>query len=193
MGFSPSEKHSTTTSIFSNIVDAATGSFSQGLTVSGTAVGLGEQQKLIVLREEQASGVASGTFTLGAFRTRAINTIVVDETGDVSLSSNQFTLPAGTYKIASKAHFFATGQTISRLQNITDASTTLLGVNGHNTVAANADGGISHVDGQFTITASKTFELQQRSLNTKTSNGFGTAHSFGVNEVYVHIELLKMV
>jgi len=193
MGFSPSEKHATTTSILSNIVDAATGSFSQGLTVSGTAVGLGEQQKLIVLREEQASGVASGTFSSGDWRTRVINTIVVDETGNVSLSSNRFTLPAGTYRITSKAHFFGVSQNISRLQNITDATTTLLGLNAHNTVPANADGGTSHVDGQFTITASKDFEIQQRCLSTKTVNGFGTAHSLGVNEVYIHVELLKMV
>jgi hypothetical protein len=38
MGFSPSNKHGTTTSIFSNIVDAATGSFVDSLTVSGVAV-----------------------------------------------------------------------------------------------------------------------------------------------------------
>lgn len=38
MGFSPSNKHGTTTSIFSNIVDAETGSFVSSLTVSGVPV-----------------------------------------------------------------------------------------------------------------------------------------------------------
>jgi len=191
MGFSPSEKHQTTTSILSNIVDATSGTFTQGLTVSGTAVGLGEQ--LIVIREEQASGVSSGTFTSGAFRTRAVNTIAVDETGQVSLSSNQFTLPAGTYRISAKAEFFGSAANILRLQNITDAETTLLGLNDHCTVAANSDGHACHLDGLFAITASKTFELQQRCGLTQTTNGFGVSHSFGVNEVFVHIELLKIV
>lgn len=191
MGFSPSEKHSTTTSILSNIVDATTGTFTQGLTISGTAVGLGEQ--LIVLREEQTSGTQSGTFTSGAFRTRAVNTIAVDETGQVSLSSDQFTLPAGTYRVDAKAEFFASAANILRLQNITDAETTLVGLNDHSTAAANADGHACHLGGLFTITASKTFELQHRCGLTKTTNGFGVSHTFGINEVFVHIELLKIL
>jgi len=59
MGFSPSTKHTTTTSIFSNIVDADTGSFVTSLTVSGVSV-RGIQYSY--LREEQASGVNGGTF-----------------------------------------------------------------------------------------------------------------------------------
>ncbi len=36
MGFSPTDKHQTTSSTFSNIVDAATGSFTESLTISGS-------------------------------------------------------------------------------------------------------------------------------------------------------------
>ncbi len=41
MGFSPSTGHQVTTSIFSNIVDAATGSFVESLTISGVPVATG--------------------------------------------------------------------------------------------------------------------------------------------------------
>ncbi len=41
MGFSPSTKHKTTTSAFSNAVDAASGAFTESLTVSGVPVATG--------------------------------------------------------------------------------------------------------------------------------------------------------
>lgn len=194
MGFSPSNKHFTSTSIFSDIVDATSGSFTDSLTVSGVPVSLtaGQSQEYILLREEQDSGTQSGTFTSGAFRTRAVNTIAVDETGEVTLISDQFTLPAGTYRIQAKAEFFGAAATILRLQNITDVATTLAGLNDHCTVAANSDGHACHLDGQFTIAATKTFELQQRCGLTQTTNGFGVSHSFGINEVFVSIELIKI-
>ncbi len=192
-------QHRCTTTKATNGFGAATGHASVEvyasislLRVNPPFTTLPGQQKLIVIREEVASGVASGTFTSGDWRTRAVNTIAVDETGGVSISSDQFTLPAGTYRVSAKAEFFGSAANLLRLQNITDAETTLFGLNDHCTVAANSDGHACHLGGLFTITAAKTFELQQRCGLTQTSNGFGVAHSFGVNEVYVHMEFLKV-
>ncbi len=144
----------------------------------------------ILIRDEKSSGTAGGTFTLGDWRTRDLNTIVQDETGNVTLSSNQFTLPAGTYRFLAVAPARIVNVHKLRLQNTTDATTVEEGVN---TIAHVADSGTTNawVTREFTITASKTFELQHRSTATQATDGFGVATSFGV-EVYATIELVKV-
>lgn len=144
----------------------------------------------IHIREEQASGVAAGTFTGGAWRTRVLNTIVTDDTGKVTLSSNQFVLPAGTYSFQSEVPTRMVVGHQSRLQNITDATTIQIGTNAMQKVGDN-DVGHAHVEGQFTITASTTFELQHRCLTTRATDGFGVQNSWGT-EVYATIELRKV-
>ena len=48
---------------------------------------------------QRTSDTDVGTFTSGAYRTRALNVHAYDPDNIVSLSSNQFTLQAGTYII----------------------------------------------------------------------------------------------
>ena len=52
-----------------------------------------------IIAEQQSAGTEAGTFTSGAWRTRSLNTEITDPDGIVSLSSNGFTLQAGTYFI----------------------------------------------------------------------------------------------
>lgn len=187
MGFSPSTKHTTTTSIFSNIVDADTGSFVTSLTVSGVSV-RGIQYSY--LREEQASGVNGGTFTSGAYRTRVLNTKAVDEIG-ITLSSDQFTLPAGTYNIRARAPAIRCDRNKTKLRNITDSTDEIVGASSFSTTgsASKVD---SWVIGQFTITASKAFEIQHRCTTTQATNGFGAATTYGDIEVYAEVLLEKL-
>lgn len=150
------------------------------------------QQKYVLIRDEKSSGTHGGTFTNGDWRTRNLNTLTVDETGQVSLSSNQFTLSAGTYRFSASAPARIVGNHTCRLQNTTDASTVLVGE-----VCIAGTGGFtvthSRVEGQFTITASKTFELQHRCATTRATDGFGEAANFASTaEVYATIELLKV-
>ncbi len=191
MGFSPSTGHQVTTSIFSNIVDAATGSFTQGLTVSGTPVT--GRDLYICIQDEKADGTQGGTFSSGAARTRVLTTIVTDETGDVSLSSNQFTLSAGTYRIWAQAPAYRVTNGYAWLQNITDAS---LEVQGSNHYSNSSTGGVhthSFIAGQFTITATKTFEIQHICFATRSSEGFGNRSSAtGDPEIYTQVQLVKV-
>lgn len=143
----------------------------------------------ILLRDEKSSGTDAGTFTSGAWRTRVLNTISIDTTGTVSLSSNQFILVAGTYVIRAAAPAFAVNGHQIRLQNITDASTV---VTGSNAYARNASLDLTHafIHFRFTITATKTFEIQHQCQTTVSTNGFGPGLSFGT-EVYTIVELTK--
>lgn len=147
----------------------------------------------ILIRDEKAAGTAGGTFTAGAWRTRDLNTIVTDETGEVTLSSNAFTIPAGTYEVLAYAPALFVRVHRARLQNTTDGSTTLLGSNAFtpDDPVSNPDNR-SFVSGKFTITASKTFELQHRAEQTQATAGFGVGFDLGVVEVYTVVELIKV-
>lgn len=145
---------------------------------------------LYYIREETAEPNDGGTFTSGAWQTRTLNTEVTTEISGTSLSSNQFTLPAGTYFIQFHSPAYRVNTAQARLRNITDSTTDMLGArlyhNNSSFYGLRSSGG-----GLLTIGASKTFELQHRCQLTKTGDGFGA--QFGSNsgetnvwsEVYV--------
>lgn len=114
---------------------------------------------------------------------------MTDEIGS-TLSSNQFTLPAGTYYLEGMASTFACAGHKLKIRNITDSSDTLLGPG-----ADCSTGGIgipAHIAGCFTIAAQKTFELQHRCGTTRNTDGFGQAMSFGVNEIFADVRIWKV-
>jgi hypothetical protein len=143
----------------------------------------------IFLQDQKASGTAGGTFTELAWRTRDLNTKVIDETGLVTLSANQFVLPAGSYEIYVAAPAYSCSTNRVRLQNISDSSTVVQGPNRESSdVAGTAD----PLLGKFTITASKTFEIQHYCNVTQSTNGFGRAVGSGASEIYTTV-LLKRI
>lgn len=174
MGFDPNTKHKTTTTVLGPI------------EVGGD---------YILIRDEKSSGTQGGTFTSGAWQTRDLNTVKVDETGNVSLSSNQFTLPIGTYRIWVYAPAFFCNTHKARLRNITDSTT----VDEGTSAKSNDDSSASEttqesvIKTQFTITSAKTFEVQHQCQTTTATNGFGVATSFATdNEIYTVVELQKV-
>lgn len=152
---------------------------------------IGRRAEYICLRDEKTSGTNGGTFTSGAWRTRDLNTEAQDTGGNCSLASNQFTLDAGTYRIKAYAPSYQVGSHQTKLRNVTDAADVILGSTERNGTGQ-ATTTLSHVDGRFTITAQKTFELQHQCATTGTSTGFGFPASFGT-EVYSTVELWKEV
>lgn len=149
-------------------------------------------QGFIILQDQKASGTDGGTFTSAAWRTRDLNTEVVDTGNHCTLAANQFTLVAGTYRIQAGASGYAVGGHKLRLQNITDAATTLVGNNTVSTATGASTNNTAQLFGRFTIAASKTFELQHQCGTTKTTNGFGLAHSFAsTSEIYTTIIIEK--
>lgn len=152
--------------------------------------GVAGYREYIYITDTEASGTDSGTFTLGAWRTRILNTINEDETKQVTLSSNQFTLPAGKYEIFATAPAFRVHPHQARMQNITDAVTTLLGTSEHTSNTDNPNTR-SIIFGIFEITSSKTFEIQHQCTTTGATNGFGVAASF-TDEIYTTVQLWRI-
>lgn len=71
----------------------------------------------------------------------------------------------------------------TRLQNITDAATTIIGSNAYMSSANSTAQSDSVVNGQYTIAGVKVFELQHRCLTTVNTIGLGIAANF-TTEVY---------
>src|SRR5574341_1440493 len=124
----------------------------------------------ILIRDEEAQGTASGTFTSGAWQTRTLNTEVLDTGNHASLAANQITLQPGTYEVFAWASAYLVQGHQCRLQNITDGTTIALGTSAYSD--AN-DLSPSVIQYRFTLTTAKVLELQHRCEITRISNGYG--------------------
>lgn len=152
--------------------------------------------QLLHVREEQASGTnPQGTLTGAAWDLRILNTVVTNQISGASLASNQIVLPAGTYYIQGQAPCSGNVQGHkARLYNVTDAATTIIGTSERNRTAAGADEATnySYLFGQFTITASKTFEVQHYLL-AFAPGGVGLASGVPtLAEVYTTVMIWKV-
>jgi hypothetical protein len=143
------------------------------------------------IRDEKAASTQGGTFTSGAWRTRDLNTVKTNTITGASLSSNQITLPAGTYFMQAYPVSFRVEGNIARIYNITDSSQVSLGINNY---SATTTGGqsASNVSCSVTITGTKVFELQHYAQTTASTIGFGIRNETGVGEVYSEILIWKV-
>jgi len=124
------------------------------------------------LSRRQVRPLSYTAIASGAWRTQTLATEDHDLLAEVTLSSNQFTLQAGTYRIMcyAIAGFNPSYGHRARLQNTTDATTTLSGMNGYNKYGYSDDNSL--IMGQFTIAAQKTFEIQNY-VNSNCNEGAG--------------------
>ena len=161
-------------------------------TLLTSTASLGKFASYAIIRD-QKSDSNGGSFTNGAWRTRDLNTEVSDADNIVSISSNQFTLQAGSYLLKAYAPTYDVSRHQARLYNITDSSVTETGSN-----EFNGDAGIStssFISARFTISGAKVFEIQHKCQYSKTTTGFGISmfDSFGSGnpDVYTTVEIFK--
>jgi len=143
-----------------------------------------------VVAHSVVSGTGAGSMPTTTWNPRTLNTIKKDPSGIISLGSNQITLTKGRYRCRIIVPGYNVGAHKARLQNITDASTELLGLNSNSgslTIMTN-----SVIEGDFTITATKVFEVQHYHVGAPT-DAWGTAVSApGVTEEYLVAEFWKL-
>ena len=110
----------------------------------------------------------------GAWYTVTMDTIKTNEITNASLSSNDVSLPAGTYFSQSSVPFYRTDDYGSRVLNVTDGNALVLGNQGHSWLSPNdATSPNSMAFGRFTLSGTKTVRLQY-----KVSNGNSQAGSY---------------
>ena len=144
-----------------------------------------------IIGDQKTNSTNGGTFTSGAFRTRDLNTEFADPDGIVSISSNQFTLAAGTYFLRASAPALQVNRHCIRLHNVTDDSLVAEGITNMaasgSTVQTNA-----LLMTRFTITGSKAFEIRHRSSLTNDGDGFGQqADVVASVSIYTVVEIFK--
>lgn len=156
-------------------------------SLTGTGNSFGSQ--LLHVRDEKPSGTAGGGFSSGSYRTRTLNTTKTSEIAGSSFSSNQITLPAGTYDCLAWAPANFVNSHRLKLRNITDGSDLIIG----NGAKCSSNEVHAFLTGRFTLSGAKVLELQHFCTNTTPTDGFGTAVSSGDVEVYAEIKIWKVL
>jgi len=157
--------------------------------VDATKIGSNTFVSYAVIYDQKGGSNDGGTFTQGDWRTRDLNTEISDADGIVSISSNQFTLGAGSYLIRWSAPAYDVSRHIARLYDITaDALVARGSAESANTTSAHTNR--SHGAARVTITADNVYEIQHRCSSTKADSGFGIASDFN-NNVYTIVEIYK--
>lgn len=139
---------------------------------------------------QATSGAAGPTYSSGAWRTVTLNTEVVDTGGIGSLSSNQVTLPAGTYEVFGAVVYgspAAGGTTRARIYNVSDTAEI---IQGPHVTAGTGNTTFFTVFGSFTLTGTKIIELQAYPNQTINAGGAVTT---GESEIYASLFLRRLI
>ncbi len=146
--------------------------------------------KVAIVADHKAQNTQGGTFTSGAWQTRDLQT-ETDPSSIVSISSNQFTLGAGTYILWAQAPAYSVTFHQARLYNVTDAGVVATGQVarvGGATIGAQSP---SNVFAVTTIAGSKAFRVEHRCSNTRNNDGFGDAANL-TTEVYTQVLIVQI-
>jgi len=156
----------------------------------------------MLVSHEEASGVNGDTTTGTTTReSRTLNTEKFNSISGASLSANQVTLPAGTYKVDGVSSMWSTFASGSEqgariyFYNVTDAAEAVVGVPSMALNDAGERSGTTLVmAGIITIASPKVFDLQSY---RPSANGSGLLFMYpvsevGVNEVYSTITIEKI-
>lgn len=155
-----------------------------------TSVDFFMRKNYVKVSDVKAADADGGTFTKDAWQTRVLNTEDNDDGSLCSLSSNQITLAAGTYRCFITAPAFGVGNHQARLYNVTgDALLVLGGMEFSSNVAYAATRSI--VCGQFTVASGQALEVQHYCESTRNTTGFSSAAAWG-NGVFTVAEFWKL-
>jgi len=176
---------------------ATYGSSGQVLTSAGsgavptwTTPAAGLFESVAAVTDRKATGTDAGSSVQNTWSTRVLNHELFDPDGIVSLSSNQFTLGAGTYYVewAAPLHDAQYGKT--RLYNATDSVTVLDGEGLYSPTALDLTVWFRGF-ARFTIASSKAFEIQYNVSSDQVSYGLGIGTNRGAYEYYTTVRIFK--
>lgn len=121
---------------------------------------------------------------------RDLNTEVADPDSITSISSNKFTLQAGSYLITWIVPAYRTGENVTRLYDVTNSATKGVSLTGY---VNSSDSTQIHMNGSARVspTGATEYRIEHNCKVSKTGNGRGVSANLGVNEVYTHVEIYK--
>lgn len=138
------------------------------------------------IADKVAASVAMQTITSGAWRTRNINTEITDPDGIVSISSDQFTLAAGSYILrVSMEVTKGTGHS-TRIYDITNTAVVEYGGAGYMDTGNNEESW-APVIARVTPSGATVYEVQQI-VTATAAPGSSSSHS---DQMYLFCEIFK--
>ena len=147
-----------------------------------------------IICDKKANGTDAGAVTSGAWRTRDLNTEIADPDSIVSISSNQFTLGAGSYLIEFRAPAYRVNSHQTRLYNATTSAEVEVGSSEFSNAATESVGS-SEGAARVTITGDTDFEIQHRVSLTHSNNyALGVGSAGGLNwgsAIYTIVKIYK--
>jgi hypothetical protein len=171
--------------------NAGTGQYEPSASAGG---GGGLYSGYLLYQDQKASGTGGGTFTSGAWRTRDINTEVVDAGGHGSVASNQITLDAGTYDVRIEAPAYFCDRHAARLYDITNSAVLLSGRAMYSNTSS-GDENTSLITGRIILSGTTVLEVQHQCQTSAATLGFGvqagTAFTVGT-EIYTTAEFWRV-
>ncbi|MBM4251916.1 MAG: hypothetical protein FJ146_08085 [Deltaproteobacteria bacterium] len=175
----------------SGIIESTTGGmkFPDGTTQTTAS----SSDAYFLVMDQKASGTDAGSSTSGTWMTRTLNTIKYNPGGHVSLSQNQLTLRAGTYRCRITVPASSAIRHQARLRNVTDGVTIDVGTSEYNSSQDSLPTSTSSVIfSLFTIGTGKAIEIQHRVQNSDAGDGLGVAANFGEPEIYTVVECIRL-
>lgn len=153
----------------------------------GPAPTLPLSRNVFYVRDQETSGTAPPA-SVNSYTTRTLNTVVFNNITGASLSTNQVTVPTGTYEFFGRAPGYNCQGHKTRLQNLTDSVTIAYGSSAYSGSSVTSD---SFVRGIVTLAGTKTLALQHNFFNTSGLQGQAT--SLGDIEVYAELRVRKIL
>ena len=168
---------------------------SSAVTLDSTVVfpagGTGNAISVAVICDEKAHNADAGDSVVG-WQDRELNTEISDPDGIVSISSDQFTLDAGTYLINWRVPAWKSDRHFSKLYNVTGTADLRVSQAGYN---LHSTGNVTFSVGSYihTIGSSNTYEIKQYIQDAQTTDGLGIAHDLsGYNSIYTIVYIYKL-
>ena len=144
----------------------------------------GKFSSYAIIADQKSSNTLGGSFSSGGDRTRDLNTEIADADGIVSISSNQFTLQAGTYLVRGSAPAYNVGRHVAWVYDVTNSTN----VPDFGTAEHSYNGVVtrSFFYSRFTISGTTVFEIRHRCENTQSA-GFGQESNIATNTYTVAV------
>jgi len=148
------------------------------------------ESQLLHVRDIKIYATSGGSSVSGS-QTRDINTVETNEISGASLSSNQITLPAGTYFIQATAPCYKSNSHKAVLHNVTSGAVNAVGTVEYNDSSDNVQTS-SFINKRFTISGTSVFEIRHFISVAKSTNGLGIGYNVASTNVYTEVMIWKV-
>ena len=153
-----------------NLVLASNGNVTvAGALAAGSFTGAGLFSSYAIITNELSAGTEGGTNVANSWTTRDLNTELADPDGIVSISSNKFTLGAGSYLIKWVTAFQNASYTITRLYDVTNSAVRQYGMASYGIYTTDRAPGFARV----TPSGSTEYRIEYYSDQAQANSGLG--------------------